>query len=125
MIITKTFDEVFDQLYYSFKGKWIQIQIKKEGLILSDFTVCVTDLEIRPLEDRTLLKKMGLSRKDKLGSMVIKGTNTPGGKVIDCLNIPFKLGFDTVNARFTKANVSIGTCGFEFKIKQVSRAKIS
>lgn len=122
---SKTFDEVFDQLYDLYKGKWIQVQVKKEGLLLSDFAIHVEDLEIRPLENQRLLKKMGLSRKDKLGAMVFKGNHKPGEKAVESLNIPFKLGFDTVDAYFIKNNVAITSCGFEFKIKGISRMRIS
>ncbi|AZR74625.1 hypothetical protein BBF96_15330 [Anoxybacter fermentans] len=124
MKITKTFDEIFDQLHHLYKGKWIQIQVKKDGLILSNFSVQVKDLQIRPLEDKGLCRRLGLKRKEKLGSIVIKGSHTENGQVVDCLNIPFKLGFDTMDAHFLRKNVSIETCGFEFILRKLSPKEI-
>lgn len=113
----KTFEEVFERLYQLYQGRWIQVQIKKAGLSLSKFHILVHKLQIRPLENQQLRKNLGLNRREKLGSIVIFGSNVAGGKDLACLNIPFKLGFNTVDARFTKNQVTIKTCDFEFSFQ--------
>lgn len=120
MAITKTFDEIFEQLYHLYKEKWIQIEVKKANLVISNFRVYVKDLQIHPLDDKKFLKQMGLKKREKLGSMVIIGSSSHKGKVFNCLNIPFKLGFNTMDAHFVKNNVSIESCGFKFTFHKLA-----
>lgn len=125
MKITKTFDDIFDQLYHLYKDKWIQVQVQEDGLTLSNFSVKVSDLQIKELKDKKLRKRLGLKRKEKMGSIVIKGSQSPNGKITDCVNIPFKLGMNTMDAHFVNNKVLIESCGFEFSMRKLSSKEIS
>ncbi len=124
MTITKTFDEIFDHLYNLYQGEWIQIQVKKDGLLISKFNAHVKDLKIRPLNNKHLQQSLGIKGKDKIGSMVIRGSHTLKGNIEDCLNIPFKLGYNTMDAHFVTQNASIETCGFEFVFRKLTSKEI-
>lgn len=119
----ETFDEVFEQLYHLYQGRWIQVQTKRAGLTLSDFPMLVQKLQIRPLNSQQLRKKLSLNPQEKFGLIVIQGSTIPGGKITTCLNIPFKLGFNTVDARVTSNFVLIKTCGFEFSLSKLTAKK--
>lgn len=125
MKITKTFDEIFDQLHHLYKNKWIEVQVKKDGLLLSHFSVHVKGIEIRPLEDQKLRRRLGLKSKDKLGAIVILGSHSQQGTAQESLNIPFKLGFDTMDAHFMQSNVSIESCELEFVLRKLSSSEVS
>ena len=119
----KTFDEVFEQLYHLYRGRWVQVQAKRAGLTLSTFQMLVKKLQIRPINDQKLQKTLSLNPQEKFGLIVILGSTIPGGKVKACLNIPFKLGFDTVDARLPDNHLSIKTCGFEFNLSKLNAYK--
>ena len=119
----KTFDEVFEQLYHLYQERWVQVQTKRAGLILSNFQMLIKKLQIRPVNNQKLKKNLSLNPQEKFGLIVILGSTIPGGKVRACLNIPFKLGFDTVDARLTNNHASIQTCGFEFNISKLTAYK--
>lgn len=123
-MISRTFDEIFDQLHNIYKGEWVHIQVKKDGLILSNFYTHIRDLQIRPLDDKGWRKNLGLSRKDKLGSIVIQGSATSGGRPLETVQIPFKLGFETMVANFVRQSVEIETCGFEFAMRKLTSREL-
>ena len=123
-MISRTFDEIFDQMHDLYKGEWVHIQVKKDGLKLSNFTTYVRDLKICPLDERTFRKNLGVNRKEKLGSIVISGSATPNSRAMEVTQIPFKLGFDTMVANFLRQNVQIETCGFEFAIRRLTSREI-
>lgn len=120
MGITRTFDEIFDQLYSLYNGEWLHVEVKKDGFTLSNFHTYVRDIKICPLEDRELKRRLGMGRSDKLGSIIILGSHTVQGKPTDTLQIPFKLGFDTMTAHFTREQAEIETCGFEFSLRKLT-----
>ncbi|MCK4260894.1 MAG: hypothetical protein KAX49_18090 [Halanaerobiales bacterium] len=124
MNIAKTFDEIFEQLHHLFQGEWIEIEVKKDGLLISKFNAHVKDLKIRPLHNKSLSRNLGIEGKNKIGIMVIIGSHTHNGKVTDCLNIPFKLGFDTMDAHFIHQNVLIETLGYEFTLHKLNAREI-
>lgn len=124
MNITKTFDDIFDQLHHLYKSHWIEVQVKKDGLLLSHFSIHVKDIEIRPLDDQKLRRRFDVKGKNRLGTIVILGSHTLKGVAHESLNIPFKLGFDTMDAHFVKSNVSIESCGLEFLIRKLSSREV-
>lgn len=124
MKTTRTFDEIFEQLHHLYKNKWIEVQVKKDGLLLSHFSIHVKAVEIRPLDDQKLRRRLGLKGKDQLGTIVIYGSHTFKGVAQESLNIPFKLGFDTMDAHFVQSNVSIESCGLEFLIRKLSSREV-
>lgn len=120
----KTFDDIFDQLHSLYKNEWVQIQVKKDGLTVSNFSTHVKDLKICPLEDRTFRRQLGLNRSDKLGSIVLLGGHTLNCKATETLHIPFKLGFDTMIAHINRGHAEIETCGFTFVLRKLTSREV-
>lgn len=124
MSMAKTFDDIFDQLHSLYKGEWVQVQVKKDGLTVSNFSTYVSDLKICPLDERSFRRHLGLNRSEKLGSIVVFGSHTPGGKTGETLQIPFKLGFNTMIAHITRGCAEIETCGFDFALRKLTSREI-
>lgn len=124
MSIAKTFDEIFDQLHNLYKGEWVQVQVKKDGLTVSTFSTHVNDLKICPLDDRAFRRYIGVNRSEKLGSIMLSGSHTPTGRAMETLQIPFKLGFNTMIAHITRGQSEIETCGFEFILRKLTSREV-
>lgn len=110
-----TFEDVFNRLIKSFQGKMIEIKTKQSGINISHFSTHIDNIVIKPTAKKTDNK----STNKKTG--VISLQKKKGNHYTTVLNIPFILGFNTMQAYFTDNGALIKTLDLEFKIKKLSK----
>ncbi|MFW6238359.1 MAG: hypothetical protein ACOC5A_03910 [Halanaerobiales bacterium] len=108
-----TFEDVFNKIIDSFKGQRVEIHTRQEGISLARLSTRVDRITINPAEDFSEKKKIGLI------SLQRKVNN----HFETAVNIPFILGFDTMQAYFTNQGSLIKTLNLEFKIRKTAERK--
>lgn len=109
-----TFEDVFNKLTDDYMGLKVEVETKQDNLNITNFTTTIDDIIIKPL-NKMQSKKWNKEGK-KIGLIVFKEKSR---KV--SFNIPFILGFNTINAVFLKNGVIIKSLNMEFIIKKNNR----
>ncbi|QTL99509.1 hypothetical protein GM661_16905 [Iocasia frigidifontis] len=102
-----TFEDIFNKLFFEYKGIRVGVRVKQDGIEIANFITHIDNIVIKPLN-----KKYSKGNK-RIGLIVIqekKGEN--------CFNIPFILDFNTMYALFCKNGVNIKSMNMEFVIKR-------
>lgn len=110
-----TFEDIFNLLLKDYRGFNVEVEIKQDGVQISCFRTTIDNIVIKPLEKRH--QKKWVNKGRQVGLMVIKESYNNN------LNIPFILGFNTMDAVFLKNGVTISTLNLEFVIKKKSKQK--
>lgn len=109
-----TFEDVFNKLTDDYMGQKVEVETRQDNLNITNFTTTIDDIIIKPL-NKMQGKKWNKEGK-KVGLIVFKEKSR---KV--SFNIPFILGFNTMNAVFLKNGVIIKSLNMEFIIKMNNR----
>lgn len=109
-----TFEDVFNILTDDYMGLKVEVETRQDNLNITNFTTTIDDIIIKPL-NKMQSKKWNKEGK-KIGLIVFKEKSR---KV--SFNIPFILGFNTMNAVFLKNGVIIKSLNMEFIIKKNNR----
>ncbi len=111
-----TFEDIFNQLLKDYRGFTVEVETRQDGVRISRFQTNIDNIVIKPLTKQCY--KKWPTRGQKVGLIVIKEVFTNNN-----LNIPFLLGYNTMNAVFLKNGVTIKTLNLEFAIKKVSKQR--
>ncbi|MFW6029812.1 MAG: hypothetical protein ACOCRO_06110 [Halanaerobiales bacterium] len=114
MINLSTFEDIFNKLIDLYQGKEVELISKQDNIIISNFTLTISKITIKPLSKRQS-KKWTRDGK-KVGLIIIQDKNTK-----TYFNIPFILGFNTMKATFLKNGARIKSLKMEFLIKEVKK----
>ncbi|MFW5991906.1 MAG: hypothetical protein ACOCQN_01795 [Halanaerobiaceae bacterium] len=101
-----TFEDVFNELYSIFYQKTVQIIIRKNGMQLTSIITRVDQIKIKPAancSDKT---------DHKTGMIIIQCKNK--NNYVPVVSIPFKLGFNTMNAFFNNKRALVRSFDVEF-----------
>ncbi|MGM0409863.1 MAG: hypothetical protein ACQEQF_03790 [Bacillota bacterium] len=115
-----TFEDIFNKLIKDYINQEVEIESKQNGLKITKLKTKIKKIEIIPLNKRKS-KKWCKSNK-KVGLIKITGRKLIKSTVI---NIPFLLGFNTMEAHFTQKGVHIKTYNMEFVIRKKTTKKQS
>lgn len=115
-----TFEDIFNRLASEYIGNQVEIITNQDGVEISNIRTKIRDIEIIPLNKRKN-KKWCKSGK-KVGLIKIRGNR---GIKSSKINIPFLLGFNTMEAYFIKDRVNIKTYNMEFIIRKKGRKRQS
>lgn len=105
-----TFEDIFNKLIVDYQGQQVQVVTKQNGIPIANFRTTIDNIKIKPLKEGQAEKKIGLiivNEKDNKNNF----------------NIPFTLGFNTMEGIFIKNSVIIRTLDMEFIIKRKNRKK--
>lgn len=108
-----TFEDVFNRMIETFKGTQVEVLTRREGISLSRLSTRVDRVTINPVECTANGKKIG----------VISIQKKINNHFETAANIPFILGFDTMQAYFTEKGSLIKTLDLEFKIRNTAEKK--
>jgi len=111
-----TFEDIFNQLLKDYRGFTVEVETRQDGVRISCFQTTIDNIVIKPL-DKQYHKKWH-TRGQKVGLITIKERFNNNN-----LNIPFILGFNTMNAVFLTNGVTIKTLNLEFTIKKLSKQR--
>ncbi|ACL70946.1 hypothetical protein [Halothermothrix orenii] len=111
-----TFEDIFNKLIKEYKGKRVEIQTSQNGVPIASLTTRIEDIVIKPV-NRKKIKKWNSDGR-KIGLMVIQEKNKQNR-----ISIPFKLGYNTMEAIFLKNGVTIKSLDMKFIIKRYGRKK--
>lgn len=102
-----TFEDIFNKLFFEYKGIRVEVRVKQDGIQIANFITHIDNIIIKPLN-----KKYREGSK-RIGLIVIQED-----KEKTCFNIPFILDFNTMYALFFKNGVNIKSMTMEFVIKK-------
>lgn len=111
MINLSTFEDIFNKLVELYQGKYVDVVSKQDNITISNFSLKIDNIKIKPLSKRK--SKKWNEKGQKVGLIVISAKNLKNS-----FNIPFILGFDTMKATFIKDGVRIKSLDIEFLIKK-------
>lgn len=114
MITLNTFEDVFNKLVDLYQGKYVDLISKQDNITISNFSLKIDNIKIKPLSKRK--SKKWNDRGQKVGLIVISSKNSRNS-----FNIPFILGFNTMKATFIKDGVRIISLNMEFLIKESNK----
>lgn len=108
-----TFEDIFNKLLEEYRGVEVEVVTKQDGLIISCFTTTLNNILIKPLNKKQ--SKKWSQQGEKIGLLVIEAKKNK-----NTFNIPFILGYNTMNAVFLSNGATIQTLELEFVIKKIS-----
>lgn len=111
MLQLSTFEEIFNKLYDEYKDQKVKVTTKQEGIKISSFQTTIHKIEIKPLNKKQ--SKKWTNKENKVGLIIIKEKYSHNN-----FNIPFLLGFNTMDATFLSDGVIINSLNMEFVIKK-------
>jgi hypothetical protein len=111
MIRLNTFEDIFNKLMIEYRGKKVEINTRQDGVNIASFITTIDNIQIQPLN------KTQKDNRKKVGLIKIQNRKKTQKKT--SINIPFILGFNTMNAVFLKNGVTIKTMNMEFIIKKI------
>ena len=106
-----TFEDIFNQLLKEYRGLDTIVEIRQANIKITKFATTIDHIFIKPLSQKQSQKwKKG---REKIGLIIIQQRDKK-----NTVQIPFILGFHTMNAVFIKNGVTIKTLNMEFIIRK-------
>ncbi|MFW6266283.1 MAG: hypothetical protein ACOC21_01830 [Halanaerobiales bacterium] len=112
------FEDIFNKIIKEFQGKEVEISSRQDGVNITTMTSTIVSVRIKPLSKRK--SKKWNKKGQKVGLIIISGRKKWRKTKI---NIPFLLGYNTMEAVFLKKGATIKTFDMEFTIKKKAAQK--
>ncbi len=115
-----TFEDIFNKLANEYIESEVEIESRQKGVEITKLKTKINKIEIIPLNKKK--SKKWCKTGKKVGLIKISGKKRIKSATI---NIPFLLGFDTMEAYFSNKGVHIKTYNMQFIIRKKGRKKQS
>lgn len=112
MTTLSTFEDIFNKLIVEYQNQQVTVLTKQNGIPIANFQTTIENIIIQPLEEN--------SSGNKIGLMVVNEKNNKNN-----FNIPFTLGFNTMEGIFIKDGAIIKTLDIEIIIRKRSKKKLA
>lgn len=119
------FEDIFNKLITRFKGLTINVSLKQNGLRMASFSFSPDSIKIKPLNKRNdnfgkqTVHNDKLTKNKKIGLIIFYEKQQE--KLQKKLQIPFILGFNTMEATFSSKGATINSLGINIIIQNTKK----